>query len=309
MKVYRWGDEFFNGYDTAYVARTYTSFNVKLTSESWKDIYLFDLPDEKRIRIESDPATSAGFVLSYLALSAGYDINISRYFGGPDRVRKRFQFGFNCSLLSVEYYNIHNDGGTRITKFGPRSAPQRLSIDFTGINTHTQGFDLYVFLNQKRYSSSAAFKYGRLQKRSQGSFYVGVNYFHNRYDFDFSGLPAPLRDQLPAEWDNYSYRVNTDNYCFRLGYGYNWVLSRHWLIGISESPVLGLQIGTITGNTHPRSMSLSNRLQASVVWNSGHWFGGVIARADQGLIYNKKQAFINSDISATFSFGYRFNLW
>ncbi|MDE6161106.1 MAG: DUF4421 domain-containing protein, partial [Muribaculaceae bacterium] len=108
MKVYRWGDNFFNGYDSAYVARTGTYFNVKLSSESWMDVYNFDLPEDKTIRIKSDPATSAGISLSYLAVTMGYDINVSGLFGGSPRKRKRFQFGFNCSLLSVQYYDIHN---------------------------------------------------------------------------------------------------------------------------------------------------------------------------------------------------------
>ncbi|MBJ2185040.1 MAG: DUF4421 domain-containing protein [Muribaculaceae bacterium] len=309
MKVYDWGEEFFNGYDSLYVSKTHTYFNVKLNSESWSDIYNFDLPEGKSIRIVSDPATSAGVSIAYLAVSLGYDINVSRFFGGPDRKRKRFKFGFNCSLLAVEYYNIHNDGGTHITRFGDKNSPEHMRIDFTGIDTHTQGFDAYVFLNQKRYSQAAAFNFGRYQLRSAGSFFVGVSYFHNSYNFDFSNLPHDMREQLPDTWENYCYNVNTDNYCLRLGYGYNWVLNRHWLIGISESPVLGLQNGHITGNTKPFSASLANRLAISFVWNNKHWFAGVIGRADQGLIYNKKQAYINSDLSFNACIGYRFNLW
>ena len=309
IKVYDWGDRFFNGYDSVYVDRTHTSFNVKLNSESWSDLYNFDLPDSKAIRIVSDPATSMGLSLSYLAVSVGYDINVSRYFGGPNRTRKRFNFGFNCSLFAFEYYNIHNDGDTHITRFGEKNDTEKMRIDFKGIDMHTQGFDTYVFFNQMKYSQAAAFNYGRIQKRSAGSFYAGISYFHNSYNFDFSNLPAVLLQQLPESWENYTYTVNTDNFCFRLGYGYNWVLNKHWLIGISESPVLGLQRGSITGDTRPKSASLSNRFRLSFVWNNGHWFAGVIGKADQGLIYNKRQAFINSDLSFNACVGYRFNLW
>ncbi len=309
MNVYRWGEEFFNGFDSTYVNKTHTYFDVKFNSQSWSNVYNFELPEGKSIRIVSEPATTAGFSVSYLALTMSYDKNISGYFGGPKRTRKNFRFGFNCSLLAVEYYNIHNDGDTHITRFGDSSSPEKMKLDFKGIDTHTQGFDAYVFLNQKKYSQAAAFNYGRYQIRSAGSFFVGLSYFHNSYDFDFSGLPEPMRAQLPNWWNNYSYHVNTDNYCFRLGYGYNWVLNRHLLIGVSESPVLGLQYGHITGNSKPSSASLANRLALSFVWNNGHWFAGIIGRADQGLIYNKKQAYINSDLSFTCSVGYRFNLW
>lgn len=309
MDVYRWGDKFFNGYDSLYVSRTYTNFNVRLKSDSWIDLYNFDLPDDLHILMRSEPATSAGFSLSYLALTVGYDMNISRYFGGPNRLRKRFNFGFNCSLLAFDYYNIHNDGDVYVTRFGDERNSERMRLPFKGINTHTQGFDVYLFFNQKRYSMSAAFNFGRYQLRSQGSFFAGISYFHNSYNFDFSSLPPEMRDRLPEEWNNYAYHVNSDNYCFKLGYAYNWVLGRHWLIGISESPVLGLQKGLVTGNSRPNSMALSNRLAISFVWNNKRWFAGLIGRADQGLIYNKKQAFVNSDLSFNACVGYRFNLW
>lgn len=309
MKIYDWGDEFFNGYDSLYVSRTHTNFNVRVNADSWADLYNFDLPEDKQIRMRTDPATSMGFSLGYLAVSVGYDMNVSRYFGGPNRTRKRFNFGFTCSLLSFEYYDIHNDGDVHITRFGSGGEAANLHLPFKGIDTHTRGADIYLFFNQKRYSMAAAFNYGRYQLRSAGSFFAGFSYFHNAYHFDFSELPEPMRDELPTSWEDYSYNVNTNNYCLKLGYGYNWVLGKHWLIGISESPVLGLQQGRITGNAKPTSMSLSNRLRISFVWNNKHWFAGVIGRADQGLIYNKKQAFINSDLSFNACFGYRFNLW
>ena len=44
VDVYRWGDRFFNTYDSAYVVGTGHKFNLKLRTESWVDYYNFDLP-------------------------------------------------------------------------------------------------------------------------------------------------------------------------------------------------------------------------------------------------------------------------
>lgn len=52
----------------------------------------------------SDNSTSAGLYLTYLAVSVGYDINLSKILGGVDRSRKRFRFGFNCMLFAAEFY-------------------------------------------------------------------------------------------------------------------------------------------------------------------------------------------------------------
>ena len=46
VNTYRWGDKFFNSYDSAYVEGTGYKFNVKAKSELWKDSYIFSLPDD-----------------------------------------------------------------------------------------------------------------------------------------------------------------------------------------------------------------------------------------------------------------------
>ena len=69
VNTYRWGDKFFNGYDTAYVNPTGYKFNVKLTTDSWIEAYNFQLPNHTRIFMTSDNSTSAGLYLTYLAES------------------------------------------------------------------------------------------------------------------------------------------------------------------------------------------------------------------------------------------------
>ncbi len=39
INTYRWGDKFFNSYDSLYVVGTGTKFNVKITTDSWLDKY------------------------------------------------------------------------------------------------------------------------------------------------------------------------------------------------------------------------------------------------------------------------------
>jgi len=49
VNTYRWGDTFFNGYDTTFVKSTGYKLNAKLTTESWADGYSFLLPNDKYI--------------------------------------------------------------------------------------------------------------------------------------------------------------------------------------------------------------------------------------------------------------------
>ena len=307
--VYRWGDKFFNSYDSTYVQGTGYKFNVKIKTESWTDAYNFRLPEEISMTMISDQSTTLGAYITYLAVSAGYDINISKLITGAERTRSRFNFGFNCSLLSVQWQYVSNDVGTTIKRIEEHGRYERTDIPFDGINTSLWSLEAYYFFNHKRYSQAAAFAFSKVQEKSQGSFYAGLSLSNNKYEFDFSSLPDPFLSYVPETWDKNAYKVSTKNYSVVLGYGYNWVFARHWLMGVSESPIIGLRRGDINSCFDSNSFALSNRFSLSVVWNNGRWFAGVSGKLDTNLIYDKDHTFIAGLLTAEGSVGYRFNLW
>lgn len=309
VNTYRWGDRFFNGYDTTYVQSTGYKFNLKLTTESWLDGYSFALPNNTYIFMRSDPSTSAGLYLTYLAVSAGYDINFSKIFGGVDRSRQRWRFGFNCMLFAAEVYMIKNDIGTTIKHFGPKDEDTRYHLPFDGINNSTWGLDAYYFFTHKRYSEAASFSFSRVQKRSHGSFYTGFSIYTQKLNFDFNHLPSELLAKLPQDWPNHRYSVNTHNYAIRLGYGYNWVFRPKWVLGVSESPIIGVRKGFVNSSIEKVSLSLYNRLKLSMVWNDGRWFIGVLGKFDLAVLNDKKTTYAGGVLSGEAVIGYRFNLW
>lgn len=306
VNTYRWGDKFFNGYDTTYVQGAGYKFNTKITTDSWLDGYNFKLPDNKHIFMRSDPSTSVGLYLTYLAVSVGYDVNVSKLFGGVDRSRQRWRFGFNCMLFGAEAYVIRNDVGTTLKRFGDIN---NLNLPFNGINNSTWGIDAYYFFTHKRYSEAASFNYSRLQKKSAGSFFTGFSIYSQKLDFDFSTLPPYLRDQLPQYWVDHHYKVNTHNYALRLGYGYNWVFAPNWVLGISESPIVGLRKGYVNSDIEKLSVSLYNRTKLSVVWNKGRWFFGATGKFDVAIVNNRRTIYAGGVLSGEAVFGCRFNLW
>ncbi len=306
VNTYRWGDKFFNGYDTTYVRSTGYKFSAKITTESWLDGYSFRLPNKTGILMRSDPSTSVGVYLTYLAVSAGYDINVSKLFGGADQSRKRLRFGFNCMLFAAEAYLISNNVGTTLKKFGPE---HHLNLPFDAIDNSTWGVDAYYFFNHKRYSEAASFNYSRLQQKSQGAFYTGFSIYSQRLRFDFSGLPEELKTILPSHWNNYIYQVNTHNYALRFGYGYNWVFAPKWVLGVSESPIIGVRKGYVNSDISKVSLSLYNRMKLSVVWNNGPWFAGVTGRFDVAIVNDRETTYAGGVLSGEAVFGIRFNLW
>lgn len=309
VDVYRWGDKFFNSYDSTYVEGTGYKFNVKIKTESWTDYYNFRLPDEVDMTMISDQSTTVGAYLTYLAVSLGYDINVSKLLTGAERTRRRFNFGFNCSLLSVAWNYMSNDVGTSIKRIGEHGRNENTNIPFDGINTSFWSLESYYFFNHKRYSQAAAFNFSKVQQKSQGSFYAGISLSNSKYNFDFSGLPDRFVNYLPETWAENKYKVSTKSYTFVFGYGYNWVFARHWLMGVSESPVIGLRRGDINSRFDSNSFALSNQFKLSVVWNNGRWFAGAIGKLDTNIIYDKEHTFVSGLLTGEASIGYRFNLW
>ena len=309
VNTYRWGDQFFNGYDTTYVATTGYKFNAKITTQSWLDAYQFEMPNDTRIHMRSDPSTSLGVYVTYLAVSAGYDVNLNKLFTGNDRSRERFRFGFNCMLFGAELYFIKNDVGTNLISIGPRSHLHHVKLEMNGINATTWGIDAYYFFNHKRYSEAASFNFSRIQRRSQGAFYTGLSIYTQQLDFDFSSLPPELLKELPTNLVDYRYYIDTHNYAVRLGYGYNWVFTKNWVLGVSESPIIGVRQGYINSDIKKFSFSFYNRAKASVVWNNGKWFCGVIGTFDAAIVNEQRTSYFSGVLNGEAVFGYRFNLW
>jgi len=254
----------------------------------------------------SDPSTSVGAYLTYLAVSVGYDINISSLFGGVKDARSRYRFGFNCSLLGVEAYFENNDIGTKIKRFGPYD---NVCIPFDGIHIHSWGIDAYYFFNHKKYSQAAAFSFSKVQKRSQGSFYAGLSIYSQNYDFDFSRLNPTFLAILPSDWKDYHYKVKATNYGFRIGYGYNWVFARNWVLCGSVSPTVGFKKGYVNSDEKQTSFSLFAKAKLSIVWNRGKWFVGAIGSADTAIVSDRRTTFLGANLSGSVAVGYRFNLW
>ncbi len=310
INTYRWGDTFFNGYDTAYVKPTGYRMNVRAKSDNWLQSYSFRLDNDMTMDLVSTPSTSLGVYLSYMAVSMGYDVNISKYFMGATNVRKRFDLQFNCSLFAASLSYLDNNSTTTITNITQNDHKMFEDIKFKGVEARTLMANLFYFFNHKRYSYAAAYSFGRKQVRSAGSFFLGLEYWNQNYNFDFSYLPEWITDKFPHEWEGHVYKVNTKNIGLKAGYAYNFVVSRNWMLGVSESPTIGVSKSLIRTTVHNKwSVGFTNHAQLSAVWNNRKWFAGAIGRLQTSLAYDRQSVLINNYADLELTIGYRFNLW
>ena len=92
--------------------------------------------------------------------------------------------------------------------------------------------DGYYMFNGKHFSYSAAYDQALIQKRSAGSLMAGAMYYHSRVSFDD-----------PSNWVMTAFmrgvgKIKFSQACVGLGYAYNWVPAKGWLVSAQAMPML-----------------------------------------------------------------------
>ncbi len=307
VDVYNWGDRTFNSYDSAYVVGTGYKWKAIIKNDNWLDNYWMRVQDKTTIGMLSNLNSNIGFSLAFMAVSAGYMFDFDNIFAGKAVTHKRWDFNFCCSLIAFDLYYSKNRGGTNIVKFGDYGDnDKRLDMPFKDLRLESYGVDAYYFFNNKKYSQGAAYNFSKFQKKSAGSFIAGITISAQDVSMDFSQLPQEMIDQLPNKSIT-SYRFRYNDYCFLLGYGYNFVLSKHWLLNLSGLPSIGLKHCMKTSIENRKKLfSYNLKGKMSIIYNRNRLFAGFVGKIDAHWYYSKQYSLINAVENLNVCAGYRF---
>ncbi len=309
VDLYNWGDRTFNSYDTAYVVGTGKRWKLIVKNDNWVDFYDLKLPKSIRVGMASDIAPNLSASISYMALSFSYMMNMDYLFGGEPATHRKFDLNFSCSLIAFDAYYSKNTGNTNITKLGKSYHNYNIfnsEYKFSGLTLESAGIDLYYFGNNRKYSQGAAYSYSKYQKRSAGSFIGGVTISRQNVKFDFNALPVAIIDMLPS--DKRNYHVYYRDFCFMLGYGYNWVFKKNWLLNVTAIPCLGFNRSINDTENEKRKDMFSYNIKAkfSLVYNHNRFFYSVNGKFDGHYYNTHKYRFFNSYTNLAFVAGFRF---
>lgn len=308
VNVYRWGDRTFNSYDPEYVVGTGKRCKAYAKNEEWMDTYAMRFPGGKRMTMISNVSANVGAWVSYMAVSLGYSGEVNKLFGGRGTGQRRMEFQFTCALLAAEAYYSKNTGGANIKHFTDYNDGKWLSVKFPGLVRESYGIDSYYFFNHKKYSQGAAYCFSKYQRKSAGSLIAGITVSHQNIGLDFSQLPEDMIPELPP--DRMIYRFKYNDYCFLLGYGYNWVFKPNWLFNISVLPSIGYKhcfADNIDGYGNIFSTNIKGKM--AVVHNHGRFFYGLGMKMDGHWYSSRNYSFFNSVESVWITAGYRFDIF
>jgi hypothetical protein len=305
VDVYNWADTTFNGVDKSYIESTGKRWKWNLKSDNWLDSYAMDFIHEMPIWLYSDPYCNFGVNLSYMAVSVGYSLDMTNIIGNRPAMHKKFDFNFSCARFWIDAYYGENKDGTYIRRFGDYNDRHNIKEEFPGLNYRFYGLDGYFFFNNRRYSQGAAYNFSKIQRRSAGSFILGLSYSNYDINVDFASLPEDMLKYFYS--DQLQYKFHYNDYCLLIGYGYNWVFARNFLFNITALPAAGFKYyfkDCVEGPAYTWSVGVRGKI--GITYNIGDAFMGLTGKIDGHWFRGSKYNFFNSIENLAFTVGARF---
>lgn len=305
VNVYNWADHFFNSYNPEYVVGTGHRWKARLVNENWTDSYALHFrKNHANMRMLSHLNDNIGAYIQYMAVSVGYSVDLNTIFSGKKTDHTRFDTNFNCALFNFDLY-YYRSSGTVIRQFYGYKDNHLINIEFPGVTSKNFGVSLYYFLNNKKYSQGAAYNFSKFQKKSAGSWMVGITYSNLDIAMDFEKLAPELRPLFTFP-DSYLH-LHYYSYCLLGGYGYNWVWHPKWLFNITVMPSVGFNHcyeDSSDGSGNQFALNIHGR--TSLTYNHRALFCSLIGKITGNWYTSPKLSLFNAIEYFSFNVGFRF---
>ena len=238
---------FFNTYDTTYVQRDRYAAQVQLYNTHFLQLIRLTGTDAEghSQSLVFSPAHSVkiGPYVTWYGISFGYSFGVV-----PDRYGSKAtewtvaaynsKVGFDFSYVASRgNFNLLRASGIR----GVDNA-QIKEVRFPAMRTHTLALNAYYVFNYRHFSYPAAFSLSTIQLRSAGSWLLGARYDDQALHFDAERTASLFKSLSPKAELNEALRIDKINYrqlAISLGYAYNWVPRKGWLLSGGAAPALG----------------------------------------------------------------------
>lgn len=285
----------FDDYDTNYIAPNYYNYTAMLQNTNFYQLYFLQGTDasghRQILQISPSPSFKIGPYFGWRWLFLGYTFDVIH----PRAAVKTTEFNLSLysSMLGFDFVRISNTGDftiQRVTGFSDNISEAVKKKEFSGMDAYTLGANVYYVFNHRHFSYPAAYAQSTVQRKSCGSWMLGLSYSKQRINFDYTKLPSPLItpetsedgttpliDELKISQIDYS------SFSVSGGYAYNWVPRRNCLLSISMMPSIGFKRAhgeRLSGQSiwlNVRNLNFDFVGRAGFVWNNTRYFAGISA--------------------------------
>ncbi|MCR5314238.1 MAG: DUF4421 domain-containing protein [Bacteroidaceae bacterium] len=214
--------------DTVYVSRPEQRLTLRLKNDIFGNIFSINGTSDQtpfKAELNADIKSTFGIIANYRGLSISLSFNPSKIFKKTSNTEYNINYYNNKYGADLTYSDIHDFQAT--FKLGEETTT------FNMKDTRLWGVsaNIYYVFNNKRYSYPAAFSHSWVQKRSAGSFLVGASLYRAHLTSSLS---------IPVEYLSDYRSIYMAHVCIGIGYGYNYVVDKHWLLHISSQPYVSI---------------------------------------------------------------------
>lgn len=209
-------------YDTAYIAKPGQRWTVKVgVNASGNDLNMRGNVDGQpfRAELEAQMKTTSSVNVSYRGVSLGLSLNPAKLAGKNKDYELNAnaygnRLGADLLVTSAKTFSGDMEHGGTVSE----TAPGQVSVKSIQAN-------VYYSFNHRRFSFPAAFTQSQVQKRSCGSWLIGLSALGGRVKSEDGAMPGsgPMR-------------LSFVNVGLGAGYAHNFVLGGKWLLHISAIP-------------------------------------------------------------------------
>ena len=277
----------FNDMDTTYIIPNYYNYTAMVQNTNFRqDFRLRGTSEDDRtqmIHLSPSPAFKIGPYFGWRWIFLGYTFDV----GHPKDVAQTTEFNLSLysSMLGVDLVYIKNKSDFKIKRVDGFGTTKVDGVNFGGFDTYTACVNAYYVFNHTRFSYPAAFAQSTVQRKSCGSWILGLRFDQQKMKFDYEKLPSELlRPTHPGGIgliDELKFRqVDYNHYSVSGGYAYNWVFAKNCLLSLSLVPAVGYKQAhgeSISGEKfwlNIKNLNIDFITRAGLVWNNSKWFVG-----------------------------------
>lgn len=284
----------FNNYDHSYIEPQRYNFTVMLQNTNSYEGYTLTTASDKRVTLAPENSYRMGPYVGWQWIFLGYTIDLAHISASKnDKNRKEFDLSIYSNMIGIDllWKKTGNNYKIRSLSIGNHvDTSPLINQDFGGFNSCIRSINVYYIFNHHHFSYPAAYSQSTIQKKSVGSFLLGLGYLNHKIDMDWAQMNEMVETNLGIKnvftQDSTSRgNVHYTDWNVSCGYGYNWVFAKNWLLNVSLSAAVAYN-HTEGNENHDyfkfrdfsiHNFNLNGIGRFGMVWNNMRWYFGTSA--------------------------------
>lgn len=269
--------------DTIWISPNQYNYAVMLETSNWYEFYNISSSTSKQ-KIDFSPNANykLGLYFGWKWIFLGYSVDATRLFSRSTSAKREFELSIYTNMIGGDiYWRKSGNSPMTLDDYTGFSDDSQIGKECNALDVSIKGLNAYYIFNHKHFSYPAAFAQSTNQRRSCGSFLLGITCSKHEIDFNHEKLPKNMVEELDQSM--MFNKLKYSDYSINFGYAYNWVFKRNCLLSASLQPAIGykeseVKISDITMNQLKRQMkyiSLDMFSRIGITWNNAKYYTGL----------------------------------